>query len=431
MTKRNYRTATMTAAGAALALSACAGMGDEDAGAQAAASQDMQAGAAMGTQAQTQGPEPANEASLVNTDRRADGNPFTAEQIGQFDEPWAMTFLPDGRLLVTEKPGTMKVVDLGGGAMSAADVSGVPQVAYGGQGGLGDIALHPDFAQNNVIYISFAEAGSGGTYGAAVTRGRLECTQPLTCSFEGGEVIWRQDPKMESQMHYGHRLAFGPDGKLYITSGERNEFQPAQDMDKNLGKIVRLNDDGSIPADNPFADQGGVTAQIWSLGHRNPLGIAFDASGQLWEHEMGPRGGDELNLIVKGDNYGYPVVSNGDHYDGEDIPDHETAPRFNAPEESWTPVISPAGFIIYDGDKFPGWRGKGLIGGLSSQAVVVVALEGDASREVERYDMDARIREVAQGPDGYVYVLQDERKGQGGGLLRLRPSGNDGTMGAE
>ncbi len=231
-------------------------------------------------------------------------------------------------------------------------------------------------------------------------------------------MIWRQTPKVEGQGHYGHRLAFGPDGKLWISSSERQKFDPAQDMGSNLGKIIRLNEDGSVPADNPFAAQGGVTAQIWSLGHRNVLGIAFDARGRLWEHEMGPRGGDELNLIERGGNYGYPLVSNGDHYDGRDIPDHATRPEFIAPKISWTPVISPSGFILYSGTLFPQWQGDGFIGGLSSKSLVRVVFDGDSAREAERFDMGQRIREVEQGPDGAIWLLED---GSDGRLLQLRP----------
>jgi len=184
---------------------------------------------------------------------------------------------------------------------------------------------------------------------------------------------------------------------------------------------VRLNDDGSVPADNPFVEQGGVAAQVWTLGHRNVLGMAFDAKGQLWAHEMGPKGGDELNLIERGSNYGYPIVSEGDHYDGRAIPDHATRPEFNAPEVVWTPVISPAGFVIYSGERFSDWQGQGLIGALSGRALVRVAFDGTGAREVARHDMGQRIREVEQGPDGDVWLLEDERDGSGGRLLRLSP----------
>ncbi|MHB9881199.1 PQQ-dependent sugar dehydrogenase [Pacificimonas sp. ICDLI1SI03] len=368
-------------------------------------------------------PDAAQEAGTGDT-------PFTSEALGQFDEPWAMTFLPDGRLLVTEQAGEMKIVTLSDGAApQVADVSGIPEVDYGGQGGLGDVVAHPDFADNRMLYISFAEAGQNDTRGAAVARGTLNCADAGSCALEGAEVIWRQSEKVEGRGHFGHRIAFGPDGMLYISSGEhissgeRQKFDPAQDMSNDLGSIVRLNADGSVPADNPFADRGGATANIWSYGHRNPLGIAFAPDGTLWTHEMGPKGGDELNIIVKGDNYGYPEVSNGVHYDGRNIPDHSAGDGFNAPEVSWTPVISPAGFVIYTGDKFPAWQGTGLIGGLSSQAIIQVSLDGENAREVGRYDMGERIREIEQGPDGYVYVLEDMDDGSGGRLLRLTPRG--------
>ena len=238
---------------------------------------------------------------------------------------------------------------------------------------------------------------------------------------EDFKVIWRQVPKVVSRGHWGHRLAFGPDGKLWITSGERQQFTPAQDMKSNLGKVVRLNDDGSVPADNPFFAQGGVTAQIWSLGHRNLLGIAFAPDGKLYAHEMGPKGGDELNVIEKGANYGYPIVSNGDHYDGRNIPDHPTRPEFKAPLVTWNPVISPAGFIIYSGKMFPDWTGNGFIGGLSSESLVRVEFANGGAREAQRFDMGKRIREVEQGPDGAIWLLEDQRNMSGGRLLKLTP----------
>ncbi len=289
---------------------------------------------------------------------------FQAVEVARFDEPWAMTFLGDGRLLVTEKRGAIKLMSRDG---KVGTVAGAPRVDHGGQGGLGDIVLHPRFDQSRLVYLSWAEAGKGDTRGAAVGRARLALDDKGGGRLEGLTVIWRQTPKVTGRGHFGHRLVFAADGHLFITSGERQKFDPAQDLSTNLGKIVRLKDDGSVPGDNPFAKRGGLTAQIWTYGHRNPLGIAFDARGQLWSHEMGPQGGDELNLIERGSNYGYPLVSDGDHYGGEPIPDHETRPDLNAPEVSWNPVISPAGFIIYSGDQFPDWRGDGFIGGLSSR----------------------------------------------------------------
>jgi aldose sugar dehydrogenase len=347
------------------------------------------------------------------------GANIIATPVARFREPWAMTFLPDGRLLVSEKKGALKLLDVN--SQRVGDVAGVPPVAYGGQGGFGDVIPHPAFAQNQFVFVSYSEPGDGGANGAAVARARLALDDKGGGSLQNLTVIWRQVPKVESRGHWGHRLAFGPDGKLWISSGERQNFTPSQDMKSNLGKIVRLNEDGSVPADNPFSSQGGVTAQIWSLGHRNPLGLAFDAQGRLYEHEMGPSGGDELNLIEKGANYGYPVVSNGNHYNGRDIPDHRTRPEFKAPLVSWTPVISPAGFIIYSGKMFPDWVGDGFIGGLSSEALVRVEFGDGSAREAQRFDMGHRIREVEQGPDGAIWLLEDERGG-GGRLLRLTPA---------
>lgn len=338
---------------------------------------------------------------------------FTATAMAKFDRPWAMTFLPDGRLLVTEKKGALKLHVLNG---KTGDIRGVPKVAYGGQGGFGDVVLHPRFKDNSVVYLSYAEGGPDGKRGAAVARATLQFDDKGGGALSNVAVIWRQVPKVDGEGHYGHRIAFGPDGHLWITSGERQKFAPAQDMQSNLGKIVRLNDDGSIPADNPFAAQGGVAAQIWSLGHRNPLGLAFDAQGRLWNQEMGPRGGDEVNLVERGANYGYPLVSNGDHYNGTPIPDHVTRPEFKAPAVSWNPVISPAGFVIYSGSEFPQWRGNGFIGGLSSESLVRIEFDGETAREAERFAMGERIREVEQGPDGALWLLED---GSGGRLLKL------------
>jgi len=347
------------------------------------------------------------------------GNSFVATPVANFEEPWAMTFLPDGRLLVTEKKGALKLLNLESKLVGA--ISGVPKVAYGGQGGFGDVILHPQFAGNSIVYVSYSEPGDKDTNGAAVARAKLALDKSGDGKLEDFKVIWRQVPKVVSRGHWGHRLAFGPDGKLWITSGERQQFSPAQDMKSNLGKVVRLNDDGSVPADNPFFAQGGVTAQIWSLGHRNLLGIAFSPDGKLYAHEMGPKGGDELNVIEKGANYGYPIVSNGDHYDGRNIPDHPTRPEFKAPLVTWNPVISPAGFIIYSGKMFPDWTGNGFIGGLSSESLVRVEFANGGAREAQRFDMGRRIREVEQGPDGAIWLLEDQRNMSGGRLLKLTP----------
>ena len=344
---------------------------------------------------------------------------FQIEEIASFDRPWALTFLPDGRMLVTEKPGSLLLVSAAGDKL---EVAGVPEVDFGGQGGLGDVVAHPDYSENRMIYLSYVEAageaqGEEDTRGAVVVRGRLELTE-RSAALEDLEVIWRQTPKVTGRGHFGHRLLFDADGYLFISSGERQKFTPAQDMAQNLGKIIRLHDDGSIPADNPFAGSGGVAAQVWTLGQRNPLGLAFDADGQLWEIEMGPAGGDELNLIVAGSNYGYPVVSNGDHYNGDDIPDHHTRPEFVAPEVWWTPVISPGGLMIYSGELFPDWQGDAFAAGLSSKSLVRINLEGEPA-EVQRFAMGERIRAVVQGPQGAIYLLED---GEDGRLLKLLPA---------
>jgi len=341
-------------------------------------------------------------------------NAFTISPVATFREPWAMAFLPDGRLLITERRGALKLHSLESG--QSVDVNGVPAVEYAGQGGLGDVVLHPDFASNGLVYLSYAESGEGSAAGAAVARAKL-VQNDGRASLDALSVIWRQTPKVSGRGHYGHRIAFGPDGFLYISSGERQKFTPAQDMQQNLGKIVRLNDDGSVPADNPFAERGGVTAQIWSLGHRNPLGLAFDAQGQLWNVEMGPMGGDELNRVRRGANYGYPLVSNGSHYGGADIPDHDTRPDLAAPAVWWNPVISPSSLLFYSGDVFPQWRGNAFIGGLSSQSLVRIEFAADGSaREAQRFRMGERIRAVEQGPDGALWLLEDR-----GRLLRLTP----------
>lgn len=360
-------------------------------------------------------------ADQAATTQSTAARPFSTAEVATFDHPWAMTFLPDGRLLVTEMGGTPRLLDPS--TRRVGTITGAPKTVQVSQGGLGDVVLHPQFARNGLVYLSFVEPGDGELLGGAVARAKLVLDDAGGGRLENLETIWRQVPKQTGGGHFGYRIAFDRAGMLWISSSERQKFDPAQDMAGNLGKMIRLNDDGSVPADNPFASRGGVAAQVWSLGHRNILGIAFDAQGRLWEHEMGPKGGDELNLIRKGANYGYPIVSNGDHYDGRPIPDHPTRPEFPAPVVTWNPVISPAGFVIYDGAMFPAWRGSGFIGGLSSKALVRVSFDGETAREAERFDMGTRIREVEQGPDGALWVLEDGMRGAQGRLLRLTPAG--------
>jgi glucose/arabinose dehydrogenase len=345
-------------------------------------------------------------------------SPFNVKPVATFNEPWAMTFLPDGQMLVTEKRGRLYVVTQDG--KKSRPVEEVPNVDYRGQGGFGDVILHPNYENNGLIYLSYAESGVGNVRGAAVARGRLVMVNGDN-SLEDVEVIWRQNPKVTDDGHYGHRMAFDADGYLFISSGDRQKFEPAQQMTGNLGKIVRIHDDGSLPDDNPFADRGDVTAEIWTLGHRNPLGLAFDSSGRLWNTEMGPLHGDELNLVVVGSNYGYPIVSEGNHYSGEVIPNHDTRPEFAAPKVAWVPTVAPAGMIFYSGELFPQWQGSALIAGLASRAIIRVEIDGDTAVEVERFDLGARIRELEQGPDGAIWVLEDQ---DGGRLLKLTPARN-------
>ena len=340
-------------------------------------------------------------------------------QVAQFDEPWAIAFLPGTPLaLITERKGKLKLWQEGG---EVREVDGVPPVAYRGQGGLGDIVLAPDFDTSGTVYLSWAEEGRDDTRGAAVGMAKLALEgRPR---LEALKVIWRQDPKVSGAGHYSHRLAFSPDGKyLFVASGERQKFTPAQGMGSNLGKIVRLLPDGTPAPANPFAAKGGVAAQVWTLGHRNILGLKFDAQGRLWDLEHGPRGGDELNLVKPGQNYGWPVVSDGDHYDGRKIPRHATRPDFTAPAISWNPVIAPGDFIFYRGDAFPAWHGQAVIAAMQPSAIVRVAIDGEKAREVARYAMDRRIREIAEREDGSVWLLEDGEESGGGHLLQLAPA---------
>lgn len=360
--------------------------------------------------------------------------PVAIERLATLEHPWGMAFLPDGRLLITEKPGRLRI--FADGKLSEP-VGGVPKVAYREQGGLLDVEIDPDFARNGLVYLSYAEAAEqqppnardepdprfGGYFdkednvlkGGAVARGRLD-----GLALQDVKVIWRQVPKTIGRGHFGGRLAFTKDGKLFILSGERMRFDPAQDPAANLGKVVRINPDGSIPPDNPFAGKTGAQADVWSLGHRNPLGAAIHpTTGRLWINEMGPRHGDELNIPEPGKNYGWPVVSNGDNYDGSPIPDHPTRPDLAAPAFYWHPAISPSGLIFYTGTRFKDWNGNAFIGGLSSETLLRLTLKGDKVDAEERIGVQRRIRDVIQAPDGAVLVLSDGPKGE---LLRLTPA---------
>ena len=345
--------------------------------------------------------------------------PFKTSVIADFDAPWAMTFMPDGRMLVTEKAGEMILFDPKNG--TKIPVAGIPPVDSEGQGALMDVVLAPDFARNRSVYFSFSEAGQGGK-GVALATGAFHQASDGTTKLDGVKVIFRASQYVDGNGHYSGRIAFSPDGRyLFFTNGERQKFDPAQDPKSTLGKVLRLNLDGTPAAGNPLAAKGFHPA-VWSYGHRNLLGIAFDKDGRLWEQEMGPKGGDEVNLIRPGLNYGYPRVSNGSHYDGRDIPDHKAGDGYEAPKLWWNPVISPAGLVYYSGDLFPQWKGSLFIGGLSSQALIRVKLDGDNASKADQWDMGARIREVEQGPDGALWLLEDGGRGSEGRLLKLTPA---------
>jgi glucose/arabinose dehydrogenase len=360
--------------------------------------------------------------------------PIRVERLAKLSEPWGMTFLADGRLLITEKPGRLRVYSDG---RLSEPVAGVPAVAYRAQGGLLDVEIDPDFARNGLVYLYFVEAAEQqpkdaqdpgdprfGEFndkadttlkGGAVARGRLEGE-----ALRDVKVIWRQVPKTIGRGHFGGRLVFGADGKLLITSGDRMRFDPAQDLATNLGKVVRINPDGSVPDDNPFAKKQGARAEVWSVGHRNPLGAAIEpASKRLWIHEMAPAHGDELNIPEPGKNFGWPLVSNGDNYDGSVIPDHPTRPEFVAPMYYWHPAISPSGLIFYKGNRFPEWLGNALLGGLSSEVLLRLTLDGNRVKSEERIGLNRRIRDVIEAADGAVLLLTDGKEGE---LLRLTPS---------
>ncbi|NIJ16144.1 PQQ-dependent sugar dehydrogenase [Sphingobium vermicomposti] len=346
--------------------------------------------------------------------------PFKTSIVADFDSPWAMTFLPDGRALITEKTGEMILFDPKNG--TKIPIGGIPKVDSAGQGALMDVVLHPQFAQNKTVYFSFSERGAGGK-GVALATGIFNQASDGATTLDDVQTIFRATPYVDGDGHYSGRIAFSPDGRhLFFTNGERQKFDPAQDPKATLGKLLRLNLDGTPAAGNPLTAKGFHPA-VWSYGHRNLLGIAFDKDGRLWEQEMGPKGGDEVNLIKPGLNYGYPKASNGDHYDGAPIPDHSPHDGFEAPKLSWNPVISPTGLLYYSGDLFPQWKNSLFIGGLSSKALVRVRLDGENASKADQWDMGARIREVEQGPDGALWLLEDGGRGSQGRLLKLTPAG--------
>ena len=344
--------------------------------------------------------------------------PFAARSMGSFDEPWAIAVQPGtGDVFVTEKPGTAKIYRVASGKV--ADVTGLPAVAYEGQGGLGDVAFAPDFDESGTVYLTWAKGDGDGKKRAALGRGKLVCASDTQCSISGFRMIWQQSLGIEGAGHYSHKIAFSPDGRyLFLSSGERQQMTPAQDTSNNLGSVVRLNLDGTPAAGNPFADKGGAP-DIWSYGHRNLLGLEFDLAGNLWDIEHGPRGGDELNLVKEGANYGWPVRSNGINYDGSNIPDHSADDGFTKPAISWTPVIGPGDFIFYRGSLWP-WTGEAVIANLTVEGIARVKVDAAANTatEVARYKFPNRLRDIAEAADGSLWVIED---GEDGRLLRLTP----------
>lgn len=335
--------------------------------------------------------------------------------------PWGLAFLPDGRMLVTEKEGNLRIVAADG--TLSAPLRGVPQVDDRGQGGLLDVALDPDFARNRLVYLSYSEPGEGGTNSTAVARGALSQDGR---SLTDVKVIFSQKPKVQSRQHFGSRLVFDNNGHLFLTMGDRSDRQfrgQAQELNSHIGKVVRIKLDGSVPADNPFVNRPGALPEIWSYGHRNSQGAALHPqTGALWINEHGPRGGDEVNVAEPGKNYGWPVVSYGVNYDGTPVgTGKQSAPGMEDPIYQWTPVIGASGMTFYTADAMPGWKGSLFNGGLATAEVVRLELDGQRVTHEERMfaNLGKRIRQVKQGPDGALYLLTDERAGE---ILRVAPA---------
>lgn len=407
-----WKTTVVALATATLALSSCGGDDSAD-----------------NSGPSTTQPTPPPSPKPISTTTGASANGLMSvkiERLATLATPYAVAPMTDGQALYLEAFNGIKILHLDGS--SSAPVTGVPKNFFYPF----DLILAPDFTTSHRIFVSYAEFGPdrGETQGAddglgnganlAVFSGILTIGQDGSGTLTDSKVIWRQVPRELAAGEFGARMVFSPDSKyLFITAGDRSTFQPAQDNANTLGKIVRIFPDGSIPLDNPYSGQSGLRPEIWTTGHRNPYGIAFDAQGRLWEHENGPKGGDELNLIKRGANYGWPLVSWGNHYDDGPIPKPKPGDGFVEPAVDWTPAIAPSGLVIYNAALFPKLVGHAIIGGMQAKGLVLVQLNGETAKEVDRLDLGARIRDVRQGPDGAIWVLEDAPTGN---LLRLIPN---------
>lgn len=342
---------------------------------------------------------------------------FRIETVTEgLEHPWSVAFLPDGGYLVTERAGRLRQIDASG-RLLPEPVEGLPTIRQHGQGGLLDVVLHPDFSANRLVYISFAEPGDGG-FGTAVARGRLDGNR-----LEDTEVIFRMRPKTTAGRHFGSRLVFDRDGYLFITLGDRGDRPRAQALDDHIGTLIRLHDDGRVPADNPFVGRDDALPEIYSFGHRNLQGATLEpVTGRLWTHEHGPQGGDEINLPEPGVNYGWPVITYGvNYFIGTAIGEGTSKPGMAQPLYYWTPSIAPSGMAFYDGDAFPEWQGDLFVGSLKFRLLARLEIRDGKVAHEERLLADrlGRIRDVRQGPDGLLYLLTDARDGR---LVRLAPN---------